>query len=297
MKSTLTAVFLGVLVATISGCGSGYVVTPGRLAIQTGDQDSRDRALKDVSRVLVSEGFEDLGKYDEMIDLISHGSMDAITKNRELDRLHREYNYLDGSRNLSATASDYVSVDKSTVQLRYEAPFKSFIELAIYESRPGGSSRRGQVLFKKIFLKLQSIHEGMVVLINDPPPTDEAEYRRVTIVNTVGSIVACLIALSLSLVAIGIPIYLIVKRMRLPMAAKRISFSILCAWLVTPMPVPAALIEIPVPNLFLFPWNDVSYYRHRGAFFVTSFIATLVVCAFLSMYKFRERPENRGVEA
>lgn len=277
-------------VLMLTSCGEGYVLEPGRLAIVADEPLARDQVLSALSRNLAEEGFDNLGRHDEMIDLINSGTMEASTKEQQIARLRREYNYLNKTRNLSVTATDYTDVELSTVQLRYTAPYKRFVEVAIYEQRPGGFSQSGLTFFQKLRTTLQATYPQGIAVINEPPETNEAEYRRITSVNFVSSVVAWLIALVLSLAIIGIPLYYLMKRLPLPLGAKRALFALICTVLVAPVPLPATIVVVPGPNIFLFPWTDFSYYKAWGPFVPISFVATLTICAAISLKRFRAVP-------
>ncbi len=284
MKTLCIALLLPIM---LSACGEGYVLEPGRICLNVDGQASRDRVFEEVSRLLKGEGFEDLGSDDEMIDLIKGGSMTADLKDERITRLRREYTYLNDKRGLRVVVTDYSGTDLTTVQLPYRAPFKSFLELAVYESRPGGFSPDGHVFFRKILTNLQTTLPSDVAIISEPPPTDEAEYRRISSINRVSAILSWCVALSLSLLLIGFPTYLVTKKLPVSLATKRVLFTLLCAWLVTPVPLPAALTVIPGPNIFLFPWIDVNYYKQWGWFVPGSLVVTLIMCAAIAILGFR----------
>lgn len=275
------------LAFTLSACGEGYVVEPGRVGLNVDGQASRDHTFEEVSRLLKSEGFGDLGRSDEMIDLIKDGSMAADLKEQQIARLLREYTYLNDKRGLRVVVTDYSRTDMATVQLPYSAPYKSFLELAVYESRPGGFSPEGHGFFKKILASLQTTLPRNVAIISEPPPTDDAEFKRINLTNRVSAVIAWCVALSLSVLFIGLPTYFVTKKLPVPIAAKRLLFTLLCAWLVTPVPLPAALTVIPGPNIFLFPWSDLTYYKEWGWFVPASLVITLIVCAAIAIRGFR----------
>jgi len=76
--------------AALSSCGEGYELKPAILNVAVTTQESKQQLLAVVSRVLKSEGFEDFGRYDEMIGLIRENpAMSPKAKEAELDRLYR----------------------------------------------------------------------------------------------------------------------------------------------------------------------------------------------------------------
>ena len=87
------------LLTLLAGCGEGYRLVPARLNIDGVTPRSLPAAATTVHDFLVSEGFEDLGKYEEMIALIRQdNSMSLSATHEQLDRLEREYMYLAACR-------------------------------------------------------------------------------------------------------------------------------------------------------------------------------------------------------
>ena len=62
-------------VLLLTSCGEGYVLEPGRFAVLADGPVDRDQVLGAISQALAEEGFDNLGRDDEMVDLISSGTM------------------------------------------------------------------------------------------------------------------------------------------------------------------------------------------------------------------------------
>src|SRR3977135_4486258 len=58
------------VVMMLSGCGIGYQIVPARLAIVDVSREDSAKVGGTLHDILTAEGFEDLGKYQEMIALI-----------------------------------------------------------------------------------------------------------------------------------------------------------------------------------------------------------------------------------
>ena len=276
------------VLAVIAGCGVGYVSKPGIIDISGITAKSRDRVETEVERLLAHEGFENLGRYDEMISLIQGSKMSARVKAEELARLNRERNYTNRSTNMDVIVADYSRSRPAKGSLTYTPPEGPFIEINTYQRRPGGFSLKGRQFYSRLFSALKDKFGPSVRIVQDPPPGDESEYWRVTLWNFATSIVWLSIALLVPLLLTGsLSVYLL-RRTRLHPGAKRALFTFINTWLVTPLPFPAAFImTIPSPNLLAFPWTDLDYYHRVASFAAISFPCTFVVCAIVSWYLFK----------
>jgi hypothetical protein len=220
----------------LNGCGEGYVVNPARFNVNVTAGRSEDQILTVVSGFLGSEGFEYLGKYQEMISLSEQGSMPAKVKQEELARLNRERTFLNRPRQFRIVLSDYSNGDYSELEIKYKPPFDHFVEISVYEDRPGGFSSDGFLFYHRLLPALQKQFGSDVVVVTEPPPTNDAEYRRITYVNTEASILGWLIAALLTLALTGtISLYLLRKR-AFSIGTKRLIFILVNTWLVTPLP-------------------------------------------------------------
>jgi hypothetical protein len=99
----------GLILATLAGCGEGYVLEPARLNVIGMTDDLREQQLLDlVSSFLRQEGFEDFGRYDEMIALVQQDhAMSKKVKEEELARLNRERTFLSDPHHLRIVWADY----------------------------------------------------------------------------------------------------------------------------------------------------------------------------------------------
>jgi hypothetical protein len=145
----------------LNGCGEGYVVNPARFNVNVTAGRSEDQILTVVSGFLGSEGFEYLGKYQEMISLSEQGSMPAKVKQEELARLNRERTFLNRPRQFRIVLSDYSNGDYSELEIKYKPPFDHFVEISVYEDRPGGFSSDGFLFYHRLLPALKSNSAAM----------------------------------------------------------------------------------------------------------------------------------------
>jgi hypothetical protein len=84
--------------------------------------ESKDQLLISVSRFLKREGFEDLGKYEQMIALIQQDhAMPATAREEELARLNRERTFLSDPKHLRIVWADYSNAQPAELSLlRYK---------------------------------------------------------------------------------------------------------------------------------------------------------------------------------
>jgi hypothetical protein len=285
---------LGAILAISSaGCGEGYRVDAATIDVNDITDETKAKLLSAVSQSLKAEGFEDLGRYDEMIALIrqDHG-MSPAAKDEELARLTRERTFLNDAHHLRVVWADYSNGPSTEAShLGYKPSSDHFVELNIYEERPGGFSPDGVRFYNRFLSNLQRDSGTAVVVVKPPPPTDDAEYRRITRSNTVGAIVGWLMAASTALLFTGsLSVYLL-KRLKLPLAMRRLVFVLVNAWLITPLPFQGGFIFVfPGPNLLAFPWTDMNYYRHVATYGLLSFPCALVLSVLVSLFLFRIRP-------
>lgn len=292
MRYRLIAV-VPLLLSILAGCGEGYRIAPARLNIVDVAPESFPGAATTVHDFLLKEGFEDLGKYEEMIALIHQdNAMPPKVKREQLVRLEREYTYLNRRRHLRVVLSNYADGVPPEISLGYTPASGRFIELAIYDERPGGFGSYGLAFYGRLMSALKQRYGVSLREIQSPPPTNEREYRRITVENTIASIVAWSLAFGLPFLITGSVSRYLLQKLRVPASLKRLIFVVINAWLVAPLPFPAAFIlVIPLPNLFAFPWTSTDYYSRVASFAAVSFPTTLLLCAAASLFLFRPKVE------
>ena len=285
--------WVALVVTALVGCGEGYRLDPATFNVNDVTDESRTKLLVTVSRSLKAEGFEDFGRYDEMIALIRQNrAMSPAARDEELARLNRERTFLNDSHHLRVVWADYSNgLPTEPFRLGYKPTSDHFVELNVYEERPGGFSPDGVRFYNRFLSDLQKAFGTAVVVVKTPPPTDDAEYQRITRANAVGAIVGWLIAASGALLFTGsLSVYLL-RRLNLPLAVRRPIFALVNAWLIAPLPFQGGFIFVfPGPNFLAFPWTDIDYYAKVATYARLSFPCALIFCAFVSLLLFRSRP-------
>jgi hypothetical protein len=270
------------LVLCLGACGHAYVIEPARLVLTPAEELSAAELRGAIGPALVSAGFDDLGIDEEMIDLQRRTAPDARTAALRADPLLHEYTYFNERRKIRVEIIDYTDVDRPRRQLPYETPSGPFFEIRISEERPGGFSTSGHRFLTDLQRQLATL-EAAVILVVPPPATDNATYWRITLSNFVGGAMGWLTVFSVSMALTGTVSYAVLKRIPISITAKRSSFAAINAWLVTPLPFPAAsILVILLPHLAARPWTDLDYYHRVLDYAVVSFPVSIALLALLA---------------
>src|SRR5882757_5768223 len=183
MRDRLIAIAL-LLLTMLGGCGEGYQLVPARLNIVDVSPESFPDAGTTVRDFLVREGFEDFGKYEEMIALIRQDNvLQQDVKRRQLARLDREQTYLNRRHHLRVVLSNYADGVPPEISLAYTPKSDHFMELVVFDERPGGFGPYGLGFYDRFTSVLKQTYGASLRVIESPPATNEAEYRRITTVN------------------------------------------------------------------------------------------------------------------
>jgi len=290
-------VLVALTMTALGGCGEGYRIDPACLNIIDVTDESKQQLLASVSRFLKDEGFENLGKYEGMIALIRQDrAMPASARQEELERLNRERTFLNDPHHLRIVWADYSNAAPRDYRLLgYKPASEHFIELNIYEERPGGFSADAIRFYARFLSALQKQFGASVVVVKTPPPTNEAEYRRITLVNEMGTVVGWFIAALVGLLLTGLLSVYLLNRLKISTMARRLAFVLVNTWLVAPLPFPGGYIFVfPGPNLIAFPWTDWDFYSKVASYARVSFPCALLLCALISVLLFRGRSLATG---
>lgn len=290
-------VSIALAMTVLGGCGAGYRIDSACLNITEITGSSKQQLLDSVSGFLKREGFEDFGKYEEMVALVRQDhAMPAAAREEELARLNRERTFLNDPHHLRIVWADYSNATQADYRLLpYRPSSDHFIELNIYEERPGGFSPGGFQFYDRFLSALRKQFGASVIVVKDPPPTNVAEYRRITLVNTIGGIVGWFIAALVGLLLTGLLSVYLLRRFKISTMAQRLIFVVVNTWLVAPLPFQGGYIFVfPGPNLIAFPWTDWDFYSKVASYARVSFPCALVLCALISVLLFRRRPVVTG---
>jgi hypothetical protein len=281
------------LLATLAGCTAGYTLLPARVDIINVSTQSFPAVADDLHDSLTKEGFKYLGKNQEMIAQLQHDNgMPREAKRSQLARLNRETSYSDAEHHLNVVLLNFTDGVPREIPLGSMPASNHFVEVEVYDERPGGFGSYGLAFYQRLLSKLKQRYGTSVRVINAPPPTNESEYRRITRRNTEVGVAGWFLAVVLSLLVTGSLSCWILRKQKISPRVKRLIFVVTNTWLVTPLPFPiASIFVIPAPNLFAFPWTSTAYYSDVASYARVSFPLTLVLCAAASMFLFGKRRE------
>jgi hypothetical protein len=271
----LAALLLALVLLT--GCGEGYAVEPARLNLVDATEESSRELQAVVSTFLAREGFEDLGRDDEMIALLRR----TPTPQADLiESISRRHTYLNRDRGLDVVLTDYSDGRPPAFDLAYTPPTPNFIEISVSEGRPGGASPQGRRFYKRLLEVLETRFGDAIVVVNEPPATNEAEYRRITLVNQAATVASWSVAFGLSVLLTGTISLLLLRRSKLPVLPRRAIFTAVNTWLATPVLMQGGFIFVVLmPNALAFPWTDPDLYSRGAPFHPVSFVCSFLLCA------------------
>jgi hypothetical protein len=281
------------LVLTAAGCGGvGYRIIPARLVLSDANGLSIQELRSAIGPKLVADGFDDLGIDEEMIELKRRTGVDEGAL--AVSELLHTYTYLSRRRHLRVEVVDYTGAARRRPSLPYEAPVGPFFEIRVSEERPGGFSASANLFLAELQEQLETL-DGAVTLVTPPPPTDEAEYWRLTLKGYTAWILSWLTAFGITVTITGALSYAALRRAPLRVGAKRGVFVLINAWLATPLPFPVAAILVwTLPNLLAFPWTYPDYYRRVLDSALFSFPVSIALCVLIARRLFGASPVDRG---
>src|SRR5260370_15328562 len=129
--------------------------------------------------------------------------MPENTKRMELERLEREQNYLNRRHHLRVVLSNYTDGVPPEISLKYTRLSDRFVELDIFDERPGGFGPYGLSFYDRLLFTLKQKYGPSVRVVDTPPPTNEAQYRRITTENTIASIFGWCVAFAITVLITG----------------------------------------------------------------------------------------------
>lgn len=285
-----------ILAALLVSCGDGYAVPSACLNIADLAEGEFPRLLASVHDTLASQGFEDLGTDNKTIALLRQGHPGHSKSEESAARLfERRHTFLNSARHLRVVVTDFTNGIPEDLNFSYKPTSTRFAEIQIFDERPGGFGPDGLDLYGHFLSSLRERYGATLQVVLEPPPTDDAAYRRVTIKNDILAGIDWLIAFILPFLITAPLTRFVLQKFSAGKTIKRVIFVIFNTWLVTPLPFPAAsILVIPLPNLCAFPWitaDDYDYYSQIAPFAAISLPVVFGLCALVSLFLFREKTQ------
>lgn len=297
MRKILLLLLVSMMLAS---CGISYSVPRATIHIDLDGETHIDSVRSNVSSFLVSKGFEDLGKDEEMLELLEWSTKqhegDAIARvNRDsIDRIHRTRHFKNEDIEVDVMIIDYSDIAVKERFVNYQNPETKItdspsVELNIYNYRPGGFSSEAHIFYKELVSFITSNNLGEIRVIFTPPDTNETEFYKVRSINLLSSAIWWLVVYVASISIFGFIISKLLRRITLDIKFKRALFTLSCTILSTPLPFPAAtILVIVLPSVLAIPAIGSDYFTRIQDFAIPSFIVSAFLCALISFYFIRD---------
>ena len=291
-------IVLGIFVLT--GCGESYSVPRATFHIDLKNANDTKVLAQQINEFLLSEGFTDLGIYEEMIDLLSHSgareeyNMKEIYDN-QIQRIRLERNYVNKSRKIDVQITDYSDPELKKRYVNYPTSESAIseqpsLEVNIHNMRPGGFSTDALQFYDKFTSHINSKYDGDINIIFSPPKSDQKEFYRISTKNLIGRIFNWLVVFSLSIAIFGLIIIKLLKLTKLRIFQKRAIFSICGSLLSTPLPFPVAtILTALLPSVFAISAIGTDYFSRIADEGITSFIISFSLCVLLSVILIKKK--------
>ncbi|MGS0496910.1 hypothetical protein ACU8V4_06750 [Pseudoalteromonas mariniglutinosa] len=293
MRSTVLIILLSIMLIS---CGSSYSVPRAALHIDVTDANQFNTLLGSIRDFLQAKDFADLGKDEEMLELLKwssgkhKGDSIANTNNDQISRIHRTRRFKSEELELDVVIIDYsdLAIKKRFVNYPSSESVISdspALELNIYNYRPRGFSIEGHKLYEEILSFIESNHNKPINIIFSPPETNQKEFYKVSAINFLTGGVWWLIVYTISIGIFGFIIIKTLNRTKFTVVNKRAIFALFGTILATPLPFPAATIFVIVlPSVMALPAIGSDYFSRIQTFAIPSFIVSAALCVLLSIY-------------
>ncbi len=291
-------IVLGIFILT--GCGESYTVPRATFHIDLNNPDEAKKLSLQMNEFLLSEGFEDLGIYEEMIDLLSHnGARDEYNMkdiyDDQIQRTRLERNYINRTRKIDVMITDYSDPELKKRYVNYPTSESTItdlpsLEVNIHNMRPGGFSADALLFYEKFHSLIKSKHDGDINIVFSPPKSDQKEFYRISAKNFIGKIFNWLVVFAVSITIFGLIIIKLLKLTKLNILQKRAIFGISGSILSTPLPFPIATIFTTLlPSVLAIPLIGSDYFSRIADVGIKSFLVCFSLCAILSVLLIKEK--------
>lgn len=293
MRNTALITILSIVLIS---CGISYSVPRATLHIDLVSSNQMDMVRNDISSFLISKGFRDLGKDEEMLELLEwsskqhEGDVIAKTNSDSINRIHRTRHFKNEDIEVDVMIIDYsdTAIKKRFVNYptsETEITESPSIELNIYNYRPGGFSAEAHGFYNEMYSFIKSNYKVPIQTIFSPPATNQIEFYKTSVVNLLSGALWWLIVYLISISLFGFIIIKILNRTKLEISSKRVVFSLLGTIFATPLPFPAATIMVVVlPGVLAIPAIGSDYFVRIQDFAIPSFIISAALCFLISIY-------------
>ncbi|MEQ8749035.1 MAG: hypothetical protein RIC52_04590, partial [Amphiplicatus sp.] len=167
-----------------------------------------------------------------------------------------------------------------------------FIELRLTEIRPGGFSPNGLRVYDGIIRYLRDQNYN-VIIISEPPPTNEREHFRITAMNAFSMGIWWILSWAASMAIFGGLTELGLRAVRARQTIRRLVLICVGVAFVTPMPVSSMFVTFMLPNVLHLSIGAKGYAALAAEFgnhaIVGAFLVSLCLSAFVAIFFVRDR--------
>ncbi len=283
-------IILTLAVFLLAGCAGGYAAPQAVTRIEFTSVSETDTASQTIQNALQARGFHLEPR---------HPFPEEMTKSWPLAQKWRDQHEVvlaldrPGGEDLLAYVTPFPSAETF-----WDVPEQShfpILELRLIERRPGGFSPEGLRMYEELlsFLRQEGYH---LVVISEPPPTDEDEYARVKSGMLATTVSLWMLAWVFGSVTVGALANWLATRTGAQQWARRAIFVMVGIILVTPLPYPMALASVPFPGLLWLLFDPATYANLMSEFAVSAMVsgALSVVAAVLLIRDGKSTPPSRG---
>jgi hypothetical protein len=266
----------------LAGCAGGYASPQAVTRIEFSSISELDAASDVIQNALRDRGFQ-LQPHRPFPDELTEGWSPAM-KWRDQHEVSLALNR-SGGEDLVAYVTPFPSAETF-----WDVPEQSsfpILEVRLVELRPGGFSPEGHRVYQELlsFLREQGYR---LVVMSEPPPTDDEEHARVKSDGLVSSGLSWMFAWALGIITVGTLANSIVNRTGAQQWIRRAIFVTVGVVLITPLPYPAALAVIPLPGLLWLFFDPATYARFMAEWAVPG-IMSGTLSALVAILLIRDR--------
>ncbi|MEJ0058440.1 MAG: hypothetical protein WDM79_02105 [Terricaulis sp.] len=241
------------LVLFVSGCGESYVAPHAVVRVEFGSDVEMETASHEIQAKLAELDFElapeSQGWSEDMLDELPPDQRWRTTHTisfwRHSGALFRE----DFRGDLTSYANPEFAPLNPEGEAITEAHFP-FLEITFSQLRPGGFSANGNRLFADLLSFLRQKNYEIVV-VSEPPPSDEREHFRVALTNILATCAWWFAAWAVGMTILGGLTDWGLRVAPVSTRVRRVVVVCIGVLLVTPLPVPTMFLTFMLPNVIV----------------------------------------------
>ncbi len=285
-----------ILALFVSGCGQSYVMPQAAIRVEFASVADHDAAFAAIRAHILRQGFEQAPDYSVPDFMLEHSSAGMRWRQIHAKHFWRERGGLLDHESAFVELTPYP--DTSAEYQAYSdysdaQPHWPFLEIDVSESRPDGFGP-GTMQFYNTLVQSLSAPNATIVNLASPRAGDAGAYATHVLSGLLQGGMWWLLMWGVSIAIIGGIAKLLFGRFDWGRRTRRLVFIAIGGLLATPLPVPAALATILLPNALLF-WAPGLYsdlFSQSGFMVVGMFAASFVISALAAIVFIREQKQR-----